>query len=250
MEVTALYRHPIKSHGREELAAVTLVAEQTMPWDRTWAVTHEASKADPDQTAWVSCHNFMIGTRTPALAGIWARLDETNRHVTLSHQDLGELSFCPDNPKDVATFLRWIAPLCPDHRAAPTGIVSAGERGMTDTDYPSVSLMNLASHRAVAQAMTAPLEPERWRGNIWIDGAAEWEEFGWLGRDIRVGEATLRLREPIRRCAHTTANPRTGLRDADTLGALESNFGHQDFGIYAEVVAGGTVRTGDKVVLQ
>ncbi|NNK16980.1 MAG: MOSC domain-containing protein [Sulfitobacter sp.] len=250
MQVTALYRHPIKSHGRECLDAVTLVAGQTMPWDRTWAVTHEASKAEAAETAWVSCHNFMIGTRTPALAGIWARLDEVERRVTLTHQDLGELSFCPDEQEGVAAFLNWVAPLCPENRACPTGIVTAGARGMTDSDYPSVSLMNVASHRAVEQAISGPLELERWRGNIWIDGAAEWEEFGWLGRNIQIGAATLRLREPIERCAHTTANPRTGQRDADTLGTLERDFGHQDFGIYAEVVNGGEIRIGDKAVLQ
>ena len=43
----------------------------------------------------------------------------------------------------------------------------------------------------------------------------------------------------------TTANPETGRRDAETLDALERGWGHQDFGVYAEVVAGGTVKVGD-----
>ena len=42
------------------------------------------------------------------------------------------------------------------------------------------------------------------------------------------------------------ANPETGRRDADTLGALDA-LGHQEFGLYAEVVAGGTIRCGDGV---
>ena len=42
------------------------------------------------------------------------------------------------------------------------------------------------------------------------------------------------------------ANPDTGRRDADTLGAL-SDLGHQEFGLYAEVIKGGTIRVGDAV---
>lgn len=246
MQVSALWRHPIKSHGRESIDSIDLIAGQTMPWDRTWAVTHEATQPSATDGGWVSCHNFMIGTRTPGLAGLWAELDTENRRVTLRHASLGELSFHPDDSADQIRFLDWIVPLCPANRSRPTGIVSAGSRGMTDSDYPSLSIMTTASHRAVAAPLGGVLEPERWRGNIWLDGTAPWEEFDWIGHEVRIGDAVLRVEEPIRRCAHTTANPHTGARDADTLGTLERNFGHQDFGVYARVIEGGTVRIGDK----
>ena len=101
-EVAQLWRHPIKSHGREALDAVTLTAGQTMPWDRHWAVTHDATKFVPG--SWAACQNFMIGSRTPGLAGIWAKLDEGSATLTLRHQDLGELSFDPNNPLGVVAF--------------------------------------------------------------------------------------------------------------------------------------------------
>jgi uncharacterized protein YcbX len=153
MQVCALYRHPIKSHGREAIELVHLIQGQTMPWDRVWAVTHEAAKFDADNPEWASCHNFMIGSRTPGLVGIWAKLDTVNRRVTLTHQDLEPLTFAPDDATDAARFLDWVAPLCPADRAAPTAIVAAPDRGMTDSPYPSVSIMNAASHRAVADAL-------------------------------------------------------------------------------------------------
>jgi MOSC domain-containing protein YiiM len=37
------------------------------------------------------------------------------------------------------------------------------------------------------------------------------------------------------------------MQDADTMGALEAGYGHTDFGVFARVIAGGTVRTGDEV---
>ena len=42
------------------------------------------------------------------------------------------------------------------------------------------------------------------------------------------------------------ANPDTGRRDFDTLAALRS-WDHQDFGVYAGVVEGGSIATGDTV---
>ena len=56
----------------------------------------------------------------------------------------------------------------------------------------------------------------------------------------------LRIEERITRCTATQVNPDSGKADADTLSALEAAFGHQDFGVYATVIAGGMVATGDE----
>lgn len=240
--VAELWRHPIKSHGRETLAAVDLTAGKCLPRDRHWAVTHDISKYDG--SGWASCQNFMIGTRTPKLAGIWAKLDDASGQITLRHQDTGSITFDPNTGSDA--FLDWVAPLCPADRAVPTGIVTAEGRGMTDSDYPSVSIMTRTSHAAVEAAIGTSLEIERWRGNIWLDGAQPFEELEWIGKTIRIGTAELEIREPIKRCMHTAANPISGVRDADTLGTLKSTFGHQYFGIYAVVTRNGHVALGDQ----
>lgn len=241
--VATLWRHPIKSHGREALETVTLTEGQTMPWDRTWAVTHDATKHEGD--GWSSCRNFMIGTRTPGLAGLWASMDEATRTLTLRHARLGALTFKPDDPDDANRFLTWVAPLAEGSSVRHSQIVAAGARGMTDTSSPTISIMSNASHAAVSARLGGKLEQERWRGNIWLDGLAPWEEFEWVGKHVRIGEAEFEITKPIERCRHTEANPKTGERDADTLGALNDHFGHQDFGIYALVTKSGTITIGD-----
>lgn len=245
--VAEIWRHPIKSHGRESLTTVDLTEGHTMPWDRRWAVTHDASKFRNDDPKWVMCRNFMIGVATPGLAAIWAQLDEVTGMITLSHDDLPDISFNPDDPTDVAGFLDWVAPLCPADKQLPQGIVSAGLRGMTDTDYPTISIMNRASHAAVEAQIGEALHPARWRGNIWLEDCDAWEEFDWTGHDIQIGAPVLSVQGPIRRCMATAANPITGLRDQDTLGALRDGWDHQNFGVYATVKASGTVSVGEKV---
>lgn len=234
-------RHPIKGHGREDLASVRLLAGACLPWDRHWAVAHSAARLTD---GWNPCVNFARGAKAPALMAITAQLDEARAEVTLHHPDRGAITFRPDDGADLPRFLDWVAPLNPADRAAPAAIVSAG-RGMTDSDFPSVAILNTASLADLSARMRVDLSPHRWRGNLWLEGAAPWAEWDWLGRHIRVGGAVLRVEERITRCLATTVDPDTGLRNADTLGALDAAFGHRDFGLYATVVEGGDIALGD-----
>ena len=238
--VASLWRFPIKSHGREGLDAATLTAGQTLPWDRVWAVAHDRSRADG--TEWVGCFNFSIGSKAPGLGAITAQLDPQARRITLRHPDLPELTFWPDDNPDA--LIAWAGPLIPENRAQSVRVVPAPGRGYTDSDFPSVTIGNLTSHRAVEQRLGQPLSIHRWRCNLWLDGLAPWAEFDWIGRDIHIGEAILRPRERTTRCLATHNNPDTGRRDHDVLGALDS-WGHRDFTVRAEVIRGGAVRTGD-----
>lgn len=234
-------RHPIKSHGREDLASVLLSAGECLPLDRHWAVAHEAAKLVP---GWNPCVNFARGAKNPALMAIEAQVD--GDAVTLTHPDLLAFTFRPDVSADVLQFLDWVRPLNPPDRAQPTQIVKAG-RGMTDTEFPSISVINLASNRSLSTQMGLDLSPHRWRGNLWLEGAESWAEFGWIGKELRIGTAILQVEERITRCKATTANPATGHIDANTLGALQMGYGHQDFGIYARVITGGAIAVNDKV---
>lgn len=243
--VAALWRHPIKGHGREPLKQVNLRAGQTMPWDRRWAVAHELAEAD--NSVWSPCANFSRGSKNGALMAIDAAVNEATGEVTLKHPDLAPLTFNPDQDEQI--FLDWVGPLMPADRAQSARIVRVENRGMTDTDYPSVSLLNLTSNEVFAAAIDQEISALRWRCNIHIAGVTAWEEFDWIGHSLRIGTAELKITERIVRCLATAANPETGKRDADTLGTLNTRFGHQDFGIYATVTCSGAIAVGDDIGL-
>lgn len=241
--VAGLWRHPIKGHGRESLAQVALSPGQGLPWDRHWAVAHEAAKLVP---GWNACHNFARGAKAPALMAVESRLDEETATVTLHHPDRGAIVFRPDDPADLPRFLDWVQPLNPPDRAQPARIVTAG-RAMTDSDFPSISIFAMASLRDLEARMGKALSPHRWRANLWVEGVEPFAEFGWVGRRLRIGEAELEVVERIGRCKATSANPATGLIDADTLGGLSAQYGHTEFGVYARVVTGGMIQLDDRV---
>jgi len=241
--IAALWRHPIKSHGREALQSVELTGGRALPWDRRWAVSHEATRADG--TAWAECVNWTLVSKVLALMAITAKSDEAAGTVTLSHPDRPDLTFGPD--RESAAFLEWVKPLMPADRAQSTGIVRVPDVAMTDTSFQSVSVLNLATSTDLGMHMGMALSPDRWRCNIHLEGFAPWEENGWIGKTLRIGDVELEVREPIIRCRSTTANPETGEADGDTLKALKTNFSHQKCGVYTYVTKSGRISIGDKV---
>ena len=241
-----IIRHPIKGHGREALDQVSLTAGACLPFDRHWAVAHEAAKLTG---AWVPCVNFARGAKALSLMAITSELDAENRLLTLHYPGADSLTFRPDDPADLPRFLAWVAPLAPPERAQPAQIISVG-RGMTDSEFPSVAILSLTTLVDLSARMGQDLSIHRWRGNLWLDGVPLRAEEDWAGRMIRIGGAVLRIEERITRCRATSADPETGLAAGDTLAALQSAYGHQDFGVYATVLKGGPVSLGDAWGLQ
>jgi uncharacterized protein len=246
--VSALWRHPIKGHGVEAVPAVALAAAATMPWDRVWAIAHEAAKVAPGARDWAACMNFSRGAKSPLLMAIRAEVDEAAGRVRLTHPRQEPIEVDPDDPDDAARLVAWVTPLADPGRARPAFVVRAA-RGMTDSAWPSVSVLNPASLAALGERLGKRLAMERFRGNLWLEGLAPFGEFELVGREIRVGEAVLAVREPITRCVATSVDPDTGVSDADTLGGLDAGWGHRDFGVYAEVTRGGRVAVGDRATL-
>lgn len=94
------------------------------------------------------------------------------------------------------------------------------------------------------------VEPERFRPNFFVLADAEFDagESALGGATLRLGEVTLRVRCPIERCVTITYEPRGGASDPAILRFLAQTRGNS-MGIYCDVVAAGTVRTGEPLVL-
>jgi len=241
--VAGIWRHPIKAHGREQLSKTNLETGRTMPGDRVWAVAHEASKADNE--AWSHCAGFSRGAKVLGLQAITCTLDEASGRLSLRHPEIPDITFDPLT--QTGDFIDWVRPLMPENRAQSTRLVRVPGRGMTDTEFPSISLLNLASHKAVEELAGQALSPLRWRGNFLMEGLSAWEEFNWVGKTIRIGQAEIEIREPITRCNATRADPATGKHDVDTLALLDQGWGHQEFGVCGVVTKPGRVRAGDAI---
>jgi uncharacterized protein YcbX len=243
--VAEIRRHPVKSVGWEALESAALAPGEAMPFDRTWAVAHGASRFPFDAPVWTECEAFLRVANAPRLAQVRARW--ADGRLSLTHPDAPALEADPDDAGGAQAIADWAGALA-NGIEGPFRLARA-RQALTDTDYPTVSIKSLASLRALSQRMGTALDAGRFRGNFWLDDLAPWEEAEWPGRTLRVGGALLRVVERVGRCAATEANPATGRRDAAVRRALHEAQGEADFGVYAEVLEGGVVRVGDPVSL-
>jgi uncharacterized protein YcbX len=119
--------------------------------------------------------------------------------------------------------------------------------------YPA-SIVSEASLDELERSADLPsaLDDRRFRMLMTLAGCEAFEEDRWVGSDVRVGEAVVRVGLSTARCATTTRDPATGERDWDALRALKDLRGLSpqqtvDLGVYATVVSPGRVAVGDEV---
>ena len=240
--LAAIWRHPIKGIGREALDAVDLAPGAPVPLDRAWALLQEGA---PDTDDWQPRRHFLQGAAGPSLMAIHASWD--GEALTLTHPDRPDLRLDPD--RDGEALREWVAPIWPAQRPAPARLVRAPATGMADCAEPFVSILSTASLDALSEAAGAALDARRFRGNLLVEGLDPWEEWGWVGRRLHVGEAELEVVERTGRCRATEADPETGRREHDPVRLLREGWGHTDFGVYARVVSSGRVEVGCAVAL-
>ncbi|MEM9639052.1 MAG: MOSC N-terminal beta barrel domain-containing protein [Pseudomonadota bacterium] len=233
-----IWRHPLKGLGSEALDHVELDPGQAVVGDRAWALLN-AEAADTDD--WQPRRNYLQVASGPRLAAISAT--STANGIRLTHPDREPLEFSPDS--DGTRLANWIGDLWPGNRPGPARLVKAPPQGMTDVPYPSVSIGNMASLRALSQKAGFEIDMRRFRINLWLDGLAPWEEIDLLQGDIALGSATLSPVEPIERCRAPDANPDNGTRDIGMLRLLEDGWDTRNFGVYFKVKTAGTARVSD-----
>ena len=111
-----------------------------------------------------------------------------------------------------------------------------------------MSIINLASVAALKDIIGAPIDPLRFRANVYVSGWPAWSELDLVGRQVEIGNsARLKIVKRIVRCAATNVDPCTGIRDLSIPDSLMQRFGHRDFGVYGEVIAAGDVAMHDEV---
>ena len=236
--VSQLWRHPIKGHGVEAVAAV----------DARRRRHHALGPGLGDRP-----RGRPGRARRPRLGAL--RQLQPRRQVARADGDprpgrrgapapspsptpaASRSPWTPTTPRTPRGCVAWVRPLADPDRAAP-GLRGARRRPRHDRQRLPLGLdPEPRQPRAPsAERLGQPLAMERFRGNLWLDGP---RALGGVRprrpRDPHRRARALRVRERITRCKATTVNPATGRIDADTLGGLRAGWGHQDFGVYAEV---------------
>ncbi len=245
--VQAIYRYPVKGLSPQRLERAALSAGATLSSDRLYAIENGPSGFDPAAPAYFPKIRFLMLMRNERLAALRTDYDEASHTLTIGHEGReaarGDLR-TPEGRLAIEAFFRRFMPK--DLRGPPK-VLSGGSHSFSDVAKKVISIINLASVTAVENAAGAPVNPLRFRGNVYIAGWPAWHEFDLLDKEITIGNARLKVIKRIQRCAATEVDPDTGVRDVPVPRTLMDNFGHADCGIYAEVIAGGEIAIGDRI---
>ncbi|MGB6322216.1 MAG: MOSC domain-containing protein [Xanthobacteraceae bacterium] len=252
--IQSIYRYPVKGLTPEPLARAALAPGQTIPGDRLYAIENGPSGFDPAAPSYLSKTHFLMLMKNERLANLHASFDQDSHTLTItlpSPDCSGDGTVNGDlrTAERRAKIEGFFATSCAGEWRGPPKILHANGHSFSDVARKVVSIINLASVAAVEDMVGIPVNPLRFRGNLYVEGWPTWSELDLVGRDLKIGGARLKVVKRIVRCAATNVDPDTGARDLNIPQTLMRNLDHADCGIYGEVVEGGEIAPGDEVQL-
>jgi len=247
MNVSALYRYPVKGLGPQKLESVELTPGETVPLDRKWAIENGQGRFNPEDPQHLPKINFLMLMRDERLAALDIDFNESDGMLTLFRNGKQVVRGTLTTPIGRQLIEQFFASYMQAELRGAPHIVQAEGHSFTDVAVKCLHIVNLASVRELERSVGRTVDPLRFRANVYIDMDDPWAEFGWLEKTIAIGGAEFEVIDRTTRCAATNVDPVTGARDMAIPETLMRAHGHQDFGVYAVVTASGVVRTGDSV---
>jgi uncharacterized protein len=117
-------------------------------------------------------------------------------------------------------------------------------------DVSPLSLATTQSVSAIGALVGAELEPSRFRPNLLVEAAGDtpFAEDSWVGSELQIGTARIRVDLRDERCVMVNVDPSTTERNAAVLKAIARE---RDacLGVYASTVTPGRIAAGDSVLL-
>ncbi|MEO0672184.1 MAG: MOSC domain-containing protein [Pseudomonadota bacterium] len=246
IRVTDLYRYPVKGLSPERLDAVDVTERWTFPFDRLYAIENGPGRFDPTAPKHLPKLSFVMRMRNERLGALETSFAPEDHTLTIKRSGKqvarGQLS----TPIGRAMIEQFFAGYLEGELRGAPKVVSVEGHSFSDVPVPCVHIINLESLRALEHVVGRTLDPLRFRANIHIDGAPAWAEFDWIGKTLEVGDGVrLTVLDRTVRCAAVNVDPSSGDRDLSIPSVLQRTFGHEDFGIYAEVTSPGRLTEGD-----
>ena len=246
--ITGVYRYPVKGLSAETLINVKVLAGETLPFDRAWAIENGPGRFDPAAPKHLPKINFLMLMRNEKLASLAAHFDETTETLTLARAGKPVISGNLSTKVGRSLIEQFLAAYMKDDLRGPPRIVSAPGHSFSDVSAKYLHIVSLETIRELERGIGRPIDALRFRPNLVIDGAPPWSEFDWVGRTLTAGDVKLSVLERTDRCAATNVDPATGARDMDIPAQLARRWGHTEFSVYATVIAGGNLVRGAHIM--
>ena len=196
--VKGIYRYPIKGLSPQAMTRVDARGRRSLSFDRVFALARPGAPIDPAEPKWAKKSLFLM-----LMLDDGARRGEnpSRRRDGALHRHAAAIGRC--SPPISTTRRDWPAIEAFFHEHVPTlreppRLVRSRDGHFMDKPDNLISLINLATVRSLEEQWGYEIDPLRFRANFYIDGAKPWEEFDWIGQDIRARRRAVPGRPPQR----------------------------------------------------
>ena len=247
--VASLYRHPVKGFTPEKLDSADLAPGAFFPCDRLYAVENGPSGFDSEAPAYIFKSAFTVLMTLAEVAKVKTAYDEASGVLAVAAEGRPALRACLSDPDGREAFAAWLTDFLGEAVEGPLKVVSGPGHRFTDHPEGYASIVNLASVRDLERHIGRPVDPLRFRANLYVEGWPAWVENEAIDGEVVVGAARAKVFKSITRCAATGVDPASGERDMEIPRALLDHYGHVFCGVYVRVLEGGRVAQGDRAAL-
>ena len=244
VRIEQLYRYPVKGLTAEALAETTVEPGETLPWDRAFALAQGDAPFDPADPVWLKKTHFMCLMANAGIAAFRSAFDPASGVLRVDAPDGRALDANIRSEPGRAQMGAFLGALLGAEARGTPQLYHVPGHSFQDGRIKAVSLINLGSLAAFERDVGAKRDLMRFRANIYFTGTP-WDEFDWIGKEVAIGGAVLKIVKRTVRCPATEVNPRTAERDANPVAELFQLYGHRDLGVHAQVVQGGRIAVGD-----
>ena len=249
-QIASLYRYPVKGLSPEALPNVALSVGQTLPADRRYAIENGPSGFDPADPKWMVKAHFLMLMRDEWLAALHSHFDDATGVLTIRNNGALVAEGNLETVEGRAAIERFFAESYAGSIKGPPKVLASEGHSFSDIARKVVSIINLGSVQAIENIVGQPVHPLRFRANLYVSGWPAWHEFDLLDQTLAIGDIRLKVVKRITRCAAVNVDPDTAARDLRIPQALTQRLGHNECGVYAEVIAGGTIGVGDTIAVE
>jgi len=192
--IVGLYRYPVKGLSPEPLAEVTLEAGGTFPWDRAFAIENGKHDFDPENPKHFPKIKFLMLMRDERLARLKTRFDDatTTLHIALDGKEMLAANLMSDDGRRALE--GFMAHYMEKELRGSPRVVHAPGFSHSDAPAKLVSIINMASVRALEEKVGRHIHPLRFRGNVYVEGLAPFEDHGLGGQALHHGGHALQGR--------------------------------------------------------
>ena len=239
--VKKIFRYPVKGLSPQKLDTVQVEPNETLPWDRAFAIENGHSGFDEKNPKYLPKQRFLMLMKNEDLVKIRTEFNDNSQILKIWENEklMAEGSLVTESGRELLEEV--LSNRFKQYIHGKIKILHAPNHSFSDISEKVIHLVNLNTVRNIEEKVNKSINPLRFRANVYVDGLPAWKEFDLIGRESSNGQVELKGLYRTQRCAATNVNPDTGERDMNIPINLMENFNHSDFGIYLKVTKGGSI---------